>query len=74
MEINSRDFWRPFFGLIALQPLVLVWCYLFNLDYFQNLGIFSIICTLYLVPVYAWYERKCNDLEDANKQAKGWPI
>ena len=74
MKINSRDFWRPFFGLIALQPLVLVWCYLFNLDYFQNLGIFSIICTLYLVPVYAWYERKCNDLEDANKQAKGWPI
>ena len=74
MEINSRDFWRPFFGLIALQPLVLVWCYLFNLNYFQNLGIFSIICTLYLVPVYAWYERKCNDLEDANRQAKGWPI
>ena len=74
MKINSRDFWRPFFGLIALQPLVLVWCYLFNLDYFQNLGVFSIVCTLYLVPVYAWYERKCNDLEDANKQAKGWPI
>ena len=74
MKINSRDFWRPFFGLIALQPLVLVWCYLFNLDYFQNLGIFSIICTLYLVPVYAWYERKCNDLEDANRQAKGLPI
>jgi len=73
MEINSRDFWRPFFGLIALQPLVLVWCHLFNLDYFQNLGVFSIVCTLYLVPVYAWYERKCNDLEQSNN-SKGWPI
>jgi len=73
MEINSRDFWRPFFGLIALQPLVLVWCYLFNLNYFQNLGVFSIVCTVYLVPVYAWYERKCNDLEKA-ENSKGWPI
>ncbi len=72
MRLSGRDFWRPIFGLIALQPLVLLWCLYFDLDYVQNLGIFSIICTLYLIPVYAWYERKCDDLEKDSKPA-GWP-
>ena len=72
MNIDKRDFWRPIFGLIALQPLVFMWCLFFELEYFQNLGIFSIICTLYLIPVYAWYERKCDDLESDSKPA-GWP-
>ena len=43
MKLSGRDFWRPIVGLIALQPLVLVWCLWFNLDYFQNLGVFSIV-------------------------------
>ncbi len=72
MNISRRDFWRPIFGLIALQPLVLLWCLYFDIDYVQNLGIFSIICTLYLIPVYAWYERKCDDMEKMQALV-GWP-
>lgn len=71
MNINKRDFWRPIFGLIALQPLVLLWSLYFDIDYVQNLGIFSIITTLYLIPVYAWYERKCDEWEDS--KPVGWP-
>ena len=72
MTLSGRDFWRPIFGLIALQPLVLLWCLYFNLDYLQNLGIFSIVCTIYLIPVYAWYERKCSDME-RTESLVGWP-
>ena len=72
MDISRRDVWRPIFGLIALQPLVLLWCLYFNLDYLQNLGIFSIVCTIYLIPVYAWYERKCSDME-RTESLVGWP-
>jgi len=73
MKLSVRDFWRPIFGLIALQPLTILWCYLFNIAYFENLGLFSIICTLYLMPVYAWYERKCETLEKEDEPV-GWPI
>jgi len=72
MNIGKRDFWRPIFGLIALQPLVILWSIYFNLNYLQNLGIFSIICTLYLIPVYAWYERKFDDMEKEERPV-GWP-
>jgi hypothetical protein len=48
---------RPFFGLLVLQPLTLFWCFIYDLDYLSNLGIFSIICTIYLIPFYALYER-----------------
>lgn len=64
MKLQGRDFWRPIFGLFSLQPLTLLWCHLFDIDYFQNLGIFSIICTLYLIPCYAWYEHKWNTAKD----------
>jgi len=72
MNIGKRDFWRPIFGLLTLQPLVFLWSIYFNLDYVQNLGVFSIICTIYLIPVYAWYERKCDDIEQDEKPV-GWP-
>jgi len=73
MKLSVRDFWRPIFGLIALQPLTILWCYLFNIAYLENLGLFSIICTIYLMPVYAWYERKCETLEKEDEPV-GWPI
>ncbi len=73
MTLNGRDFWRPIFGLIALQPLTILWCYLFNIAYLENLGLFSIICTIYLMPVYAWYGGKCDGLEIEDKPV-GWPI
>lgn len=73
MKLSGRDFWRPIFGLIALQPLTILWCYLFSIPYWENLGIFSIICTLYLIPIYAWYEKKCDSLEIEEKPV-GWPV
>jgi len=72
MDLDGRDFWRPIVGLIALQPLTIFWCYLFNIAYLENLGIFSIICTIYLIPVYAWYERKC-DVIEMDEKPVGWP-
>jgi hypothetical protein len=60
------------FGLFALQPPTYLWCLLTDVPYLSNLGIFSLIATLYLIPVYAWYENKCDELEDDTKPA-GWP-
>jgi len=48
---------RPWAGFVALQPPTLLWCYLYDLSYWSNLGIFSIVCTMYLIPVYELYER-----------------
>jgi hypothetical protein len=72
MKISGRDFWRPITGLVALQPLTIIWCLIFNIAYLKNLGIFSIICTIYLIPVYAWYERKC-DIWEKDSKSVGWP-
>lgn len=72
MKLEGRDLWRPIFGLLALQPLTILWCYLFNIAYWANLGIFSILCTIYLIPVYAWYERRCDIIESEEKPV-GWP-
>ena len=72
MNMKKRDFWRPIFGLCTLQPPTALWCYLTEVPYWSNLGVFSVVATLYLIPVYAWYERKCDDLEKDEKPA-GWP-
>jgi hypothetical protein len=70
--IQKRDWWRPFFGLCTLQPPTILWCYATNVPYVENLGIFSVLATLYLIPMYAWYERKCDALEK-DGQPVGWP-
>jgi hypothetical protein len=48
---------RPFWGLVVLQPLTIFWCWIHDIAYFENLGLFSIICTIYLIPFYSMYER-----------------
>ena len=62
-----KDSWlhyigRPIFGLIMLQPVILLWFMLFADDWwadYQTLGWpLQIICTLYLIPVYRWYEKQ----------------
>ena len=70
--MKKRDIYRPMFGLFALQPPTYLWCLLTDVPYLSNLGIFSLIATLYLIPVYAWYEKKCDELEDDAKPA-AWP-
>ena len=58
----GHDILRPIFGLIMLQPVILLWFILFANDWwsdYQTLGWpLQIVCTLYLIPVYRWYERK----------------
>jgi len=56
--MKRKDILRPIFGMVFLQPPTLLWCHLTDVPYLENMGIFTIIATLYLIPVYAWYERK----------------
>ena len=57
MKMTKRDVFRSLFGLVVLQPLTYAWCLLTGVPYFDNLGIFSIVCTIYLIPMYGMYER-----------------
>ena len=62
MDINIKDVFRPIFGFIVLQPMVLVWFMLFTDDwwntYVNDLGWkFQIAMTVWLIPCYAFYER-----------------
>lgn len=57
-----KDIFRPIFGFLVLQPMVLLWFYIFTDDfwgtYTDGLGWpFQIAMTLYLIPMYAFYER-----------------
>tara|TARA_R100000900_G_scaffold70726_1_gene56015 strand:- start:76 stop:297 length:222 start_codon:yes stop_codon:yes gene_type:complete len=62
MEITIKDIFRPIFGFLVLQPMVMIWFMLFTDDwvetYFNDLGWkFQIAMTLWLIPCYAFYER-----------------
>ncbi len=54
--MERADIIRPIYGTVVLQPLVLLWCWLTDIPYFTNLGWFTIIATIYLMPVYAYFE------------------
>ncbi len=54
--IKAKDIWRPIVGTLALQPLALCWAYFYNINYLENLGLFTVISTLYLIPIYYFYE------------------
>ena len=55
--MNRKDYLRPVFGTLVLQPLAMWWCYLTETPYLSNVGIFTIVATVYLIPVYAFYEK-----------------
>ena len=52
-----QDIFRPIYGTFMLQPLTLCWCLWSNVDYWSNLGPFTIFSTIYLIPVYMVYEK-----------------
>ena len=58
---------RPWWGFLTLQPIILLWFWLFSDDWwadYQSLGWpLQIICTIYLIPMYELYERFWNGLE-----------
>ncbi len=57
MKINRKDFWRPFWGTLWLQPFALAWAFATDVSYMSNLGWFTLMSTIYLIPVYALYEK-----------------
>jgi hypothetical protein len=62
----TRSIGRPIFGTIALQPLTITWCWWFGLDYIGNMGWYTILATLYLMPMLHWYEKRWVN-QEANK-------
>tara|TARA_R110000824_G_scaffold135073_1_gene298109 strand:- start:490 stop:711 length:222 start_codon:yes stop_codon:yes gene_type:complete len=52
-----KDILRPIFGTVLIQPLMLLWAYYTDVSYITNLGPLTIITTIYLIPVYRWYEK-----------------
>ncbi|MAH42562.1 hypothetical protein CL614_02455 [archaeon] len=51
---------RPFFGLLMIQPVVILWLWLFsdNIwdDYFNTGWVLQTMITIYLIPIYHYYE------------------
>jgi len=62
----KKDFWRPIFGTILLQPLMIMWSIWTDTSYITNLGPLTIITTIYLMPIYRWYEYICGPPNDEN--------
>ena len=63
--MNKRSFYRPVWGTIALQPLAWCWCLATDLAYWQTVGPMTVIATLYLMPIYHWYEQFWDDREQS---------
>ena len=63
--MNRRSFYRPIWGTIALQPLAWVWCILGDLDYLNTVGPMTIAATIYLMPIYHWYEQYWDQREQS---------
>lgn len=55
--IGKRNFWRPFWGTMWLQPFAFGWAYMSDTSYISNLGWFTVASTFYLIPIYAMYEK-----------------
>ena len=57
-RMEKRDIYRPIFGTLALQPPAFIWCQLAGIPYLESIGGFTVFATLYLMPLYAWFEKK----------------
>ena len=54
--MTKKDIMRPIVGTLGLQPLAFLWAGITNINYLENLGLFTIISTIYLIPIYYFYE------------------
>ena len=68
--MNRRSFYRPIWGTIALQPLAWVWCILGDLDYLNTVGPMTVAATIYLMPIYHWYEQYWDQREQSISSKK----
>jgi len=56
--LKKKDIIRPIYGTIMLQPLAFTWCYFTGIPYLENLGPLTVLATIYLMPIYAIFEKK----------------
>ena len=56
--MEKRDIYRPIFGTLALQPPAFILCNLIGIPYLESIGAFTLFATIYLMPLYAWFEKK----------------
>ncbi len=61
-ETIWRDVIRPIYGLICLQPIVLIWFYLHDpnqwLQNYWSIGWpLNLIGSIWMIPCYAFYEK-----------------
>lgn len=68
--MNRRSFYRPIWGTIALQPLAWVWCIMGDLDYLNTVGPMTVAATIYLMPIYHWYEQYWDHQEQSISSKK----
>lgn len=68
--MNRRSFYRPIWGTIALQPLAWVWCIMGDLDYLNTVGPMTVAATIYLMPIYHWYEQYWDQREQSISSKK----
>jgi len=69
-SLSRRDIFRPIFGLVAVQPALLLFFRVMSEDWWSDyLAIgwpMNILITLWLIPCYALYERFWNRREQAS--------
>tara|TARA_Y100000996_G_scaffold411092_1_gene394589 strand:+ start:2702 stop:2947 length:246 start_codon:yes stop_codon:yes gene_type:complete len=67
--ISKRDVLRPIVGLFLIQPIVLIWLYSTSdspLDEYLQVGWgLQLLITIWLIPVYYYYERIFDFLENS---------
>ena len=61
---------RPFFGLVAIQPIVIWWLWMTTDDVWTNYihtgTVLQGMITLYLIPIYHFYEILCKKIKMDN--------
>jgi len=62
--MSKWDWIAPIWGTVVLQPFAYIYCIWAGVDYVSTLGPFTILSTLYLMPMYALYWWGVNKLEE----------
>jgi hypothetical protein len=58
------DWLAPIWGTLALQPFAYAWCVHTSTPYLASLGPFTILSTIYLMPMYALYWKIIGGITD----------
>ena len=53
--MSKYDWVAPIWGTIILQPFAYAYCVAVDVEYLATLGPFTVLSTIYLMPMYAAY-------------------